>query len=169
MKLCASVNVSIPNYLGCSPSLASKFSASAATTGQQSPASQSNAASSYSGQIQSAVMLPTSGPVATFTGRALFTGTCTSPEYAMVTMDGGGVLEYPWAGCSNDRPGCCPFDIKVGGLLNVCPSDYTTTSGACCPSYVPLIAPLGSISDEGLVVGQSIPPLLVIKYLVYPF
>ncbi|KAL8720147.1 MAG: hypothetical protein Q9225_002962 [Loekoesia sp. 1 TL-2023] len=49
-------------------------------------------------------------------------------------MDGGGVLEYPWAGCSNDRPGCCPFDIKVGGLLSVCPKDYTTTSDACCPT-----------------------------------
>ncbi|KAL8838519.1 MAG: hypothetical protein Q9170_002099 [Blastenia crenularia] len=79
-------------------------------------------------------MIPTSGPVATFAGRALFTGTCTSPEYSMVTMDGGGVLEYPWAGCSNDRPGCCPFDISVGGILSVCPNDYTTTSNACCPS-----------------------------------
>ncbi|KAL8870296.1 MAG: hypothetical protein Q9174_003630 [Haloplaca sp. 1 TL-2023] len=49
-------------------------------------------------------------------------------------MLGGGVLEYPWAGCSNDRPGCCPFDPKVGGVLNMCPSDYYTTSSACCPT-----------------------------------
>ncbi|KAL9039396.1 MAG: hypothetical protein Q9180_002555 [Flavoplaca navasiana] len=52
----------------------------------------------------------------------------------MVTMNGGGVLEYPWAGCSYNRPGCCPFDVNVGGTLSVCPSDYTTTSNACCPS-----------------------------------
>ncbi|KAL8692244.1 MAG: hypothetical protein Q9218_002697 [Villophora microphyllina] len=52
----------------------------------------------------------------------------------MVTMLGGGVLEYPWAGCANDRPSCCPFDPNKGGLLTVCPKDYTTTSDACCPS-----------------------------------
>ncbi|CAO1604659.1 hypothetical protein XANCAGTX0491_008202 [Xanthoria calcicola] len=122
-RLCSNANVSIPNYLGCSPSLASKFSASAATITRVS-----NAA------IQSAVTVPTSGPLATFTGRPLFTGTCTTPEFAMVTLSGGGVLEYPWAGCSSNRPACCPFDINVGGYLSVCPSDYTTTSSACCPS-----------------------------------
>ncbi|KAI4108078.1 MAG: hypothetical protein LQ339_002350 [Xanthoria mediterranea] len=79
-------------------------------------------------------MVPTSGPLAMFTGRPLFTGTCTTPEFAMVTLNGGGVLEYPWAGCSSNRPACCPFDINVGGYLSVCPSDYTTTSSACCPS-----------------------------------
>ncbi|KAL8803863.1 MAG: hypothetical protein Q9182_002919 [Xanthomendoza sp. 2 TL-2023] len=123
VKLCGSANVTVPNFLGCSPSLASKFSASAATVTQVN-----NAA------IQSAVMIPTNGPVAVFTGRPLFTGTCTTPEFAMVTMNGGGVLEYPWAGCSYDRPGCCPFDVNVGGSLSVCPRDYTTTSNACCPS-----------------------------------
>lgn len=132
VKLCSSANVSIPNYLGCSPELASKFTATAST--RSSSSSQNTDASSYTGTLQSAVFVPTSGPVATFAGNALFTGSCTSPEYAMVTMDGGGVLEYPWAGCSNDRPDCCPFDIKVGGLLSVCPKDYTTTSNACCPS-----------------------------------
>ncbi|KAL8777660.1 MAG: hypothetical protein Q9213_007759 [Squamulea squamosa] len=123
VKLCSNANVTIPNYLGCSPSLASKFSASAAAVTQVG-----NAA------IQSAVTIPTNGPVATFTGQPLFTGTCTSPAFAMVTMNGGGVLEYPWAGCSYDRPGCCPFDVNVGGTLSVCPSDYITTSEACCPS-----------------------------------
>ncbi|KAI4240114.1 MAG: hypothetical protein L6R40_005353 [Gallowayella cf. fulva] len=123
VKLCSGANVTIPNYLGCSPSLASKFSASAATVTQVNNA-----------VIQSAVMIPTNGPVAVFTGRPLFTGTCTTPQFAMVTMNGGGVLEYPWAGCSYDRPGCCPFDVNIGGSLSVCPSDYTTTSNACCPS-----------------------------------
>ncbi|KAL8863226.1 MAG: hypothetical protein Q9178_000601 [Gyalolechia marmorata] len=123
VRLCSNANVTIPNSLGCSPSLASKFSAAAATITKVS-----NAA------IQSAVMIPTNGPLAAFTGRPLFTGTCTSPEFAMVTMNGGGVLEYPWAGCSYNRPGCCPFDVNVGGSLSVCPSDYTTTSNACCPS-----------------------------------
>ncbi|KAL9025310.1 MAG: hypothetical protein Q9196_005841 [Gyalolechia fulgens] len=134
VKLCASANVTIPNYLGCSPDLASKFTASAATATRSSASNPNNAASSFTGTLQSAVSLPTNVPIATFAGSAIFTGSCTSPEYAMVTMDGGGILEYPWAGCSNDRPNCCPFDIKVGGLLTVCPRDYTTTSNACCPS-----------------------------------
>lgn len=96
--------------------------------------SQNYAVSSYTGPIQSAVTPPTSGPVVTFTGRAIFTGSCTTPEYAMVTQAGGGLLEYPWVGCSNDRLACCAFDIHVGGMLSVCPRDYTTTSNACCPS-----------------------------------
>lgn len=95
-------------------------------------AAQTNSA--YIGIIQSEISVPTGGPVATFNGGALFTGTCTSPIYAVATMLGGGVLEYPWAGCSNDRPSCCPFEPNQGGLLTVCPREYTTTSNACCPS-----------------------------------
>lgn len=81
-----------------------------------------------------AVTLPISAPVAKFTGGLLLQGSCTIPQFASVTIDGGGILEYPWLGCSNLDPGCCPFDISVGGLLSVCPKDYFTTSGACCPS-----------------------------------
>lgn len=144
VKLCGSVNVSIPDYLGCSPSLAEKFEASAATASRSTLNSQStqvNAAPTYlvTGTVQSAVTVPSTGPVAAFTGRAIFTGTCTSPQYAVVTQAGGAVIEYPWAGCSDNRVACCPFDINVGGLLSVCPRDYTTTNDACCPSYVMML------------------------------
>ncbi|KAL8670301.1 MAG: hypothetical protein Q9168_005156 [Polycauliona sp. 1 TL-2023] len=126
VKLCANAGVTISNNQGCNPSLASKFSSSTASVTQVGDA-----------QIQSAGTLPTSGPVANFNGHPLFTGTCTSPEFAMYTLDGPGgaaVLQFPWAGCSFDRPGCCPYDIQLGGELSVCPSDYITTSNACCPS-----------------------------------
>ncbi|KAL8639853.1 MAG: hypothetical protein Q9228_003161 [Teloschistes exilis] len=85
VKLCATANVTVPNYLGCSPSLASKFTASMATAAQTN--------SAYIGIIQSEISVPTGGPVATFNGGALFTGTCTSPIYAVATMLGGGVLD----------------------------------------------------------------------------
>ncbi|KAL8967654.1 MAG: hypothetical protein Q9197_005317 [Variospora fuerteventurae] len=136
VRLCSSANVSIPNYLGCSPDLASKVSASAATASRSTlytQISQLGVGSLSTARIQSAVVIPTGGPVVPFTGRAIFTGSCTVPEFAMVTQPGGAVIEYPWAGCSNNRLACCPFDINAGGSLTVCPQDYTTTSDACCP------------------------------------
>ncbi|KAL8812116.1 MAG: hypothetical protein Q9223_007373 [Gallowayella weberi] len=153
VKLCGSANITVPNFLGCSPSLASKFSASAATVTQVN-----NAA------IQSAVIVPTNGPVAVFTGRPLFTGTCTTPEFAMVTMNGGGVLEYPWAGCSYDRPGCCPFDVNVGGSLSFGDplprwlfsffdsgwSIHTSSIGNNVPCVSTLATPLAAPSATGL-------------------
>ncbi|KAL8649742.1 MAG: hypothetical protein Q9226_005449, partial [Calogaya cf. arnoldii] len=171
VRACGSANVTVPDYLGCSPALASKFSASAGTVTQLS-----NTA------IQSAVMIPTNGPIAAFTGRPLFTGTCTSPEFAMVTMNGGGVLEYPWAGCSYNRPGCCPFDVNVGGSLSVCPSDYITTSNACCPSgwsiytssignQIPcvtvLATPLAAPSATGLRKSKRAPVSVIVTSQLY--
>ena len=49
-------------------------------------------------------------------------------------MPSGGILEFPWVGCSNQEPGCCPFDLGSEGPLTVCPHDYVTISDACCPN-----------------------------------
>ncbi|KAL9101692.1 MAG: hypothetical protein Q9163_003078 [Psora crenata] len=85
--------------------------------------------------IEPGIQLPTTSTLATFTGKSILTGSCTQPQFALVTMsNGGNFLEYPWLGCSYLFPDCCPFDLRVGGQLSVCPADYTTTSGGCCPS-----------------------------------
>ena len=88
----------------------------------------------YEAGIELAVTVPTTGAVANFNGHALLTGTCSVAQPVLATIDNGGLMEYPRLGCSNEEPGCCPFDVHVGGPLSVCPEDYTTTSGACCPS-----------------------------------
>ena len=74
--------------------------------------------------------------ISSFTGKPIFTGSCTEPQFALITQGIGGMfLEYPLVGCSNLFPDCCPFDIRVGGQLKVCPADYHTISKTgCCPS-----------------------------------
>jgi hypothetical protein len=64
----------------------------------------------------------------------LLTGTCTIPHITSYTMDNGAIVQYPWVGCSNEDPGCCPFALDAQGPLNTCPADYYATGGACCPS-----------------------------------
>ena len=84
--------------------------------------------------IESALITASGGAVATFEGGLLLTGSCTTPQIASVSISGGGVLEYPWVGCANKAPGCCPFNLMQVGPLSVCPGDYFTTNSACCPS-----------------------------------
>lgn len=85
--------------------------------------------------IASALSLPTTGPVATFTGGNIFTTNCTAVQFLSATLGtGAGTVVYPWMGCSQQERGCCPFDPNVGGSLSVCPQDYVTASGGCCPS-----------------------------------
>ena len=84
--------------------------------------------------IASAFTTTSNGPVAGFTGNAIMTGSCTSPYIASLAVPSGGPLEYPWVGCSDQSPGCCPFDLAAEGPLTVCPYDYVTISGACCPN-----------------------------------
>ena len=86
------------------------------------------------GSVEAGPSVATIGPVAPFTGKPLLTGTCTVPQVATTTLNAGEILEYPWVGCSGEATDCCPFDIKVGGRLSVCPHDYFTTSNACCPT-----------------------------------
>ncbi|KAL9608075.1 MAG: hypothetical protein Q9167_007062 [Letrouitia subvulpina] len=67
-QLCSNANVSIPNYIGCSPSLASKY-----TFGSSTAQSTSSAGLLATGAIQSAIVLPSGGPVAKFAGDPIFT------------------------------------------------------------------------------------------------
>ena len=148
-QVCKSSNVTIPDSIGCSPPTSSttKIAVAVASSAVSSVNMSATIGVSSTSRLIGlttatatgnyfvpAVTLPSNAPVAKFTGGLLLQGTCTIPQFASVTIDGGGTLEYPWLGCSNLDPGCCPFDISVGGLLSVCPSDYFTTSGACCPS-----------------------------------
>lgn len=132
--LCAGVNVIIPNFLGCPKSSTSTtFSAPAATV--------------HAAGIEQALSIPTTTTVATFNGHSLLTGTCSSAHPIIATLENGGLLEYPRVGCSNEEPACCPFNVRVGGLLSICPADYTTTNGACCPSYVESVATCLSLTN----------------------
>ena len=112
---CAGVNVSIPSTIGCVSGISSTAGGKVTTT------------------VEVAVSEATTA-VATFAGGKIFTGSCTSVQFASAAMNPGPTLEYPWLGCSDEEPGCCPFDVKVGGALSVCPADYITTQGGCCPS-----------------------------------
>lgn len=150
-NLCASVNVTLPNYLGCPQATTinnvrttvqaeidlGSYAASSSTLAKSKTSAAtatSTGAAAGVGTLEPGYSLATTGPVATFTGSKILTGTCATAQYATITTPAGGILEYPWVGCSYEDPGCCPFDVNVGGMLSVCPADYTTTSGACCPS-----------------------------------
>lgn len=118
--------IDLGSYAASSSTLAkSKSSAATAIT---------TGAAATAGTLEPGYSLATTGPVAKFTGGKIFTRTCVTAQYATITMPAGGILEYPWVGCSYEDPSCCPFDVNVGGILSVCPADYITTSGACCPS-----------------------------------
>lgn len=142
--LCTSVNVTLPNYLGCSngENVGSGNSSSPSSSGVSGLATSGAAGNGTAttkkatpvGTLESQMSLITTGAVATFSGGKLLTGSCSDPQFASMTLPAGGLLEYPWLGCSEEDPGCCPFNPKSGGPLSVCPADYVTTSGACCPS-----------------------------------
>ena len=138
-QLCASVNITIPNYIGCPDG----SNARGGNTSSPSSTSGSNLADTGTattkkgtptGTLEPQLSLVTTGAVATFKGGKLFTGSCTETQFASMTLPAGGVLEYPWLGCSEEGPGCCPFNPKSRGPLSICPDDYVTMSGACCPS-----------------------------------
>lgn len=119
--LCAGVNVIIPSFLGCGNSSTTTAAAAKSST---APAA----------GIEFAIKIPQTTAIANFNGHPLLTGTCSVAHPVLATLDNGGLMEYPRLGCSNEEPGCCPFDVQIGGALSVCPDDYSTTSGACCPS-----------------------------------
>lgn len=138
-QVCGNVNVTTSFDVGC-PSATTTDARGSLTTiltnslgvtvNNQGPPSMS----SISGTVEPGLSVATTGPVATFTGKPLLTGTCTIPQVVTTTLNAGETLEYPWIGCSGEDPDCCPFDIKVGGRLSICPHDYFTTSNACCPT-----------------------------------
>lgn len=85
------------------------------------------------------VTIPSAASVVPNHGASLLTGTCTSAQFAAATLVGGTILKYPWLGCAISNPGCCPFNVAQAGPLDSCPIDYFTTSGACCPTYIPML------------------------------
>ena len=142
-----SYNVSVPNFLGCSPLNNSTSSHSLlGTAAIGSALSGALLTATSSSTTASAITLATiepfltttpNGPVATFKGTSILTGTCNEAQLVSATIGNSStisILEFPWVGCSNQQPGCCPFNLEQVGPLSVCPADYTTTSGACCPT-----------------------------------
>ena len=127
--LCTSVNVTFPNFLGCTNG-SSLVTLETSEVVIRTPTSSATVA----GTVESQLSLITTAAMATFTGEKLLTGSCSLPQFASMTLPTGGVLEYPWLGCSVEDPGCCPFVIEKGGKLSVRPADYVSTSSACCPS-----------------------------------
>lgn len=122
-QICSNQNVNIPNTGGCG----SSASSAASNAASQTVSSITHVVSGFSVAVSAT-------SVASFTGEPLLTGSCTTPQFAVVTLEAGGFLEYAWQGCSNQDPDCCPFNATEGGQLSVCPKNYVTTSGACCPS-----------------------------------
>ena len=167
---CATFNVTVPNFVGCAPT-------SSRTSGTQSVtqvtltklSSMPITVSTATQSIEQAMSVTSVGKVATFTGNALLAGSCTTPHFASVSIFGGSLLEFPIVGCSKEQPGCCPYDINAPGPLSVCPKDYTTTSSACCPSYVsnPRVSHL--LLTYYTVAGPSIPPSLQVKPRATPY
>ena len=127
--LCTSVNVTLPVFLGCNNSSSLITSGTGDVVGRTPTFS-----TTLQGALESQLSLITTAAVATFTGGRLLTGSCSVPQFASMTLPASGLLEYPWVGCSDEDPGCCPFPIQNGGKLSVCPADHVTTSDACCPS-----------------------------------
>lgn len=155
-NLCARVSVSIPNYLGCAvtsvfggvtmvstsqTSISVGPTSTGSTTASSGPAS-STSAGAVSTYTPTPVTVPSAASVVTYDGASLLTGTCTSAQFAAATLVGGTILKYPWLGCASANPGCCPFNVASPGPLNSCPTDYFTTSGACCPTYIPTLSAL---------------------------
>ena len=137
-QVCSNVNVSVPFFIGC-PSVTSTDSRGSVTTvltnqlGETGNNQASLPTNYNTGNVEAGPSVATTGPVATFSGMPLLTGTCTIPQVASTMLNAGEMLEYPWLGCSEENTDCCPFDVKVGGRLSICPRDYFTTSSACCP------------------------------------
>ncbi len=138
-QLCGNVNVTVPFFVGC-PSETTTDSRGSTTTiltnsaGETASHGGAVPTQDSTGTLEDGPSVATTGPLATFTGNPLLTGTCTMPQVAAITLDAGNVLEYPWMGCSKEAPDCCPFDVSIGGRLSVCPHDYFATSNACCPT-----------------------------------
>ena len=136
VNLCNNYNISTPDFIGCSPLSSGASYNIGPTSSEPSTMSTSTSMSSLSTvtNVEAAYTTTIGGPVASFDGASLLTGSCTAPRIASYSMPSNGSLQFPWIGCSNQDPDCCPFDPASAGPLSVCPQDYSTISGACCPS-----------------------------------
>lgn len=109
------------------------------------------------------VTVTTALPIPAYDGKAdfpghgdLLQGDCASTGFTLV--DAGSTMYFAgYQGCIRDRPECCPWDVKTGGLaaptadgkalgfnfpepanqddlvLKKCADDYYSISGGCCP------------------------------------
>ncbi|KAF6237713.1 hypothetical protein HO173_003914 [Letharia columbiana] len=138
-QVCGNVNVTVSFSIGCPSETTTDSRGSLTTILTNRLGATVNDQGAFptnynNGSVEAGPSVATTGPVATFTGKPLLTGTCTIPQIATTTLNAGEILEYPWMGCSEEAPECCPFNINVGGKLSICPQDYFTTSNACCPT-----------------------------------
>ncbi|KAL8800282.1 MAG: hypothetical protein Q9200_007297 [Gallowayella weberi] len=132
--------------------------------------------------IQSAVIVPTNGPVAVFTGRPLFTRTCTTPEFAMVTMNGGGVLEYPgWSihtsSIGNNVPCVSTLATPLAapsatGLRKRAPVSVIVTSQLYTLKYAlkPKKSGLSTGAKAGIAVGAAVAVIfgaLLVAFIIH--
>lgn len=138
-QICEAVNVTIPDCFGCAPNVSSAAFFLSSSTGVGGLTLSSGSSQTAQVTVSTlrivvpAVTIPTTAPVAKFTGGLLLVGSCTTPQYASIKI-AGGTLEYPWFGCAANNPKCCTYDYKEGGKLGLCPADYRTTASACCPT-----------------------------------
>ncbi|KAL2215825.1 hypothetical protein M432DRAFT_593247 [Thermoascus aurantiacus ATCC 26904] len=93
------------------------------------------AVSTVSGPAMAVTSLVQATPsITAFSPVRILTGTCTSPRITYATDLAGQLMQFAWMGCSHEQPDCCPFGVCEERTLTACPVNYTTTSGACCPS-----------------------------------
>lgn len=98
-------------------------------------------------------------PTSTYTGQALLTAACAIPLYTAIPQSDGSYIAAPVVGCAQQNPQCCPSlsqgsnaptittasiipfseaNPAIVSALNaapliLCPADYTSTAGSCCP------------------------------------
>jgi hypothetical protein len=98
-------------------------------------------------------------PTSTYTGQALLTAACAIPLYTAIPQSDGSYIAAPVVGCAEQNPQCCPSlsqgsnapavatasiipfseaNPAIVSALNaapliLCPADYTSTAGSCCP------------------------------------
>ncbi len=105
-----------------------------------------------------------SGPQFSGTG-TLLTDHCATAQYTLIDY-GPTASYVPFIGCIDGQPECCPFTpvppsahttptVSFQGIpaaasppvypqpknakdaiVNICPKDYSSVSGSCCPTYV---------------------------------
>jgi hypothetical protein len=107
--------------------------------------------------VTTALPIPAYDGKADFNGHGdLLQGDCASTGFTLV--DAGSTMYFAgYQGCIRDKPECCPWDVKTGGLaaptadgkalgfnfpepanqddlvLKKCADDYYSISGGCCP------------------------------------
>ena len=98
-------------------------------------------------------------PTTSYTGQALLTAACAVPEFTAFPLNDGSYLAAPLIGCAQQNPQCCPSLSEIQNVsptpaasiiplseansaivsalsaapLTLCPADYTSTAGNCCP------------------------------------